>query len=388
MAGSPVPCRIEGDWPAGLAGRYLRIGPQPLPGSAVARWGTYPGLMHEVRIADGTAEYRFSRMGIEHGPSANVLVDGQDVLAIGESGPFWTIDAASLAATARPLVGGLNDTVAHAHPDSDGRLVVAALDYAARTATAWSWAGGQWVLRRTIELSSAAFVHDAQVIGDDLVLGLHPLVRTPGGLGWDVRRDSSTWLVARLDSDDEPTRAPVAPCFVWHGGWSSASPVSLVMRAPVRPTPGLFAQERVLDREIVAGVREWTLDHEAREVRERQLTDDPSDFPVPFGDNLVVALAGVVDGAPDYTRCSGVAIVGAAGESARRRHPGGTFGGEFRPVATSAGPVLMGLVMDPRDESTDLLVLDPTDLASAPLASVRIPALVPAGLHSAWLAAS
>lgn len=382
---SPAPCRVEGDWPAGLAGRYYRIGPHPLPGSTIARWGTYPGLLHEVRIAGGTAEYRLSRMGVGHGPSANVLVDDQDVLAVGESGAFWMIDRASLAATARPLVGGLRAPVAHAHADSAGRLVVTALDHAGRTATAWSWSGDHWVLRRAVALPSAAFVHDAQVIADDLVLGLHPLVQTPGGLTWDDRRGSSTWLVARLDSDDEPTLAPVAPCFVWHGGWASSDSATLVMRAPVRPTPGLFAHERVLDPEIVAGVREWKLDHDARVVHERQLTDDPSDFPVPFGDDLVVALAGVLDGGPDYTRCSGVAIVGAKGESARRRHPAGTFGGEFRPVATSHGMVLMGLVVDSADASTALLVLDPADLSGSPLATVRIPAVVPAGLHSAWL---
>ncbi len=385
--GAPIPCRVLGELPDGLAGSYYRIGPHPGAGSALARWGTYPGLLHEITIADGAAHYRSSRMGVGHGPSANVLVDGDDLLGVGEWGPFWAIDRGSLVASPRPLAGGLDSVVAHAHPDPAGRLVVTVVDYAEPSASAWSWTDGGWQLRRSIALPERAFIHDAQVIGADLVLGLHPLVLTQTGLRWDEGAETSTWLVAALDTDDEPLHAPFAPCFVWHGGWASSDASALVMRAPVRPTPGLFAVERGLDPSVIPGVREWTLDHDAQEVRERQLTDDPCDFPVPMGDVLVVGIAGSSRGVPDYTRCSGVAIVGGDGERVRRMHRKGCFGGEFRPVTTSAGVVLVGLVADPANNSTCLMLLDAGDICGPPVATVVIPTLVPAGLHSAWLSA-
>ncbi len=380
-----APCRIQGELPEGMHGSYFRIGPHPHDDSPLARWGTYPGLLHEVTIGDGRATYRSSRMGVLEGPSANVMADGDELIAVGEWGPFWSIDRPSLAAQLRPLASGSETTVAHAHADADGRLVVTVVDYDEMSASAWSWSDDDWTLRRAVSLPARAFIHDAQVIGSDLVIGLHPLMWSSSGLRWDARMNESTWLIATLDTDAEPIMAPAAPCFVWHGGWSSSDPRELVMRAPVRPTPGIFAAERVIDSSVLPGVREWVLDHRAREVRERQLTDDPCDFPVAMGEDLVVALAGTLGNSIDYTRCAGIAVVGSVGEVARRMHPTGSFGGEFRPVDTSFGTVLMGLVVDPASDSTTLEVLDARDVAGAPLASVVIPTLVPAGLHSAWL---
>ncbi len=387
---SATACDITGDWPKGLDGTFWRIGPHPTPQSPSMRWGAYPGLLVAVRVRDGQAEFMSSRMGSEQAPSASLLLLDDDLIGCGEGGPAWRIDQRTLDALPLPPTGGRMITVPHGRADAGGRLVVAAFDWPEQVVTAWSWTGSEWEARCTVDVPDRNYVHDALVVGDRLVLGLHPLVRTPRGMAWDDRRTHSTWAVARLDApNDEASTISVdsAPCFAWHAGWADiaiadAGAATITMRAPVRPTPGLFPHERVIDDSVLPGVREWELDVTSASVRERQLTDEPADFPVPMGERLIVGLAGEFQGAPDYTRCAGVAIVGPGGTQARRHHPPGWFGGEFRPVSTQAGTVLMGLVSG--TQSATLLVLDPDDLAGEPVASVEIPVSVPAGLHSAW----
>lgn len=379
-------CRISGRLPSGMTGTYFRIGPHPVPGSEPRRWGAYPGLLHAIRLdAEGRAFQASSRMGVDDGPSANVLVDGSDLIGAGETGPVWSIDRDRLSAAARPLTGGRATTVPHAHPDNSGRLVVTAVTEADAVVSAWSWESGEWRARRLVEVPDRSFLHDAQIVDDHLVLGLHPLRHSPRGLRWDIAKESSVWLIARLDSHEPPALVSSAPCFVWHGGIASHDAHAIVLRAPVRPTPGLAPDELVLAPEVVPGVREWRIDRDRGTATERQLTDEPCDFPVEFHGDLLVALAGDFAGGPDYTRCRGLARVGSGGEIDRRIHPDGSFGGEFRPVSTDEGEVLVGLIAWPG--ASELLILDPSDLSADPIARVHIPFGIPAGLHSAWLAA-
>ena len=378
------PCRLSGPLPQGLIGTYFRIGPHPLPGAIARRWGAHPGLLHAIRMdAGGAAWHTASRMAVEHGPGANLLVDCGELLAAGESGPVWAIDKDGLNAAARPLTGGRATTVPHAHPDSTGRLVVTALDEHDPVVSCWSWVAGEWQLRRVVDVPDRSFLHDAQIVNDQLVLGMHPLRHSPTGPRWDAAKESSVWLIAPLDSNERPSLVESAPCFVLHGGTATSDAREVLLRAPVRPTPGLARDEPVLDPSVVPGMREWRLDRIRGTATERQLTYDPCDFPVELDGDLIVGLAGERDGGPDYTRCRGVARVGPSGELDRRLHLRGSFGGEFRPVMTDDGMVLAGLITWP--DASELLILDPSDLSAEPLARVHVPVAIAAGLHSAWL---
>ena len=69
------------------------------------------------------------------------------------------------------------------------------------------------------------------------------------------------------------------------------------------------------------------------------------------------------------------------------RHPGEFV---FQPASPDAGEDegwLIGLVVDMRGRTTDLVILDAQAFEGAPVASIRIPHRVPAGFHGAWLAA-
>ncbi len=46
----------------------------------------------------------------------------------------------------------------------------------------------------------------------------------------------------------------------------------------------------------------------------------------------------------------------------------------------------MGFVYDPTRDSSDLVVLDASDMAAEPIATVRLPRRVPFGFHGNWVA--
>ena len=52
---------VEGVLPPELTGRYLRNGPNPLPGEASAHWFTGHGMVHGIRLREGRAEWYRNR---------------------------------------------------------------------------------------------------------------------------------------------------------------------------------------------------------------------------------------------------------------------------------------------------------------------------------------
>ena len=65
---APVPDEIDavdlpgrGRAPPELTGRYLRNGPNPLPGEPSAHWFTGHGMVHGVRLREGRAEWYRNR---------------------------------------------------------------------------------------------------------------------------------------------------------------------------------------------------------------------------------------------------------------------------------------------------------------------------------------
>ena len=52
---------VEGVLPPELTGRYLRNGPNPLPGESSAHWFTGHGMVHGIRLREGRAEWYRNR---------------------------------------------------------------------------------------------------------------------------------------------------------------------------------------------------------------------------------------------------------------------------------------------------------------------------------------
>lgn len=100
---------VRGSLPADLDGRYLRNGPNPLPGQDTGHWFTGHGMLHGIRLRGGRAEWYRNRWirtrKLEGHPfiRANATVDltvtpanthvirhAGTVLALCEAGlPYW-----------------------------------------------------------------------------------------------------------------------------------------------------------------------------------------------------------------------------------------------------------------------------------------------------------
>src|SRR5918993_5009004 len=52
---------VEGVLPPELVGRYLRNGPNPLPGEPSRHWFTGHGMVHGIRLREGRAEWYRNR---------------------------------------------------------------------------------------------------------------------------------------------------------------------------------------------------------------------------------------------------------------------------------------------------------------------------------------
>lgn len=52
---------VRGSLPPDLDGRYLRNGPNLLPGEGTGPWSTGHGMLHGIRLRDGRAEWYRNR---------------------------------------------------------------------------------------------------------------------------------------------------------------------------------------------------------------------------------------------------------------------------------------------------------------------------------------
>ncbi|MGH7292966.1 MAG: carotenoid oxygenase family protein, partial [Myxococcota bacterium] len=49
------------------------------------------------------------------------------------------------------------------------------------------------------------------------------------------------------------------------------------------------------------------------------------------------------------------------------------------------GGYVLGFVYDKARDNSDLVILDASDMAKAPVASIRMPRRVPHGFHGSWI---
>jgi carotenoid cleavage dioxygenase len=131
----------------------------------------------------------------------------------------------------------------------------------------------------------------------------------------------------------------------------------------------------------------WTLDLTTGVVAERQLDDRPAEFP-----RIDDRLAGLEARHGHVTGTSSGSLLRYdlhTGEVAVHTFGAGRTPDEaaFAPADDRPGGAgwLMTYVYDASTGTSDLVVLDATDLAAPPVATVHLPARVPHGFHGNWL---
>ncbi len=421
---------VTGVLPPELTGRYLRNGPNPLPGEDPGHWFAGHGMLHGVRLREGRAEWyrnrwvRTARLAGQQSTrpdgsrdlaavSANthVIEHAGRILALVEAGLPYEVTPA--LETVGPCdFGGRLTTAMTAHPKCDpstGELHF--FGYGARPPYLTYHrldASGSLVRSREIEVPGATMMHDFaitehHVVWLDLPVVFHrDLVGKALPYQWDDAYGARLGVM-RHDRDDAPVQwFDVDPCYVFHVGNAYEDPSGRIVLDAARYAaedftvmwPGLRGARPASGGGPAAAaatgaarMHRWILDPSTGTSTEQPLDDRGVEFPTIDDDRVgrpgryvyTVAPTAIVK----YDTVSGAATsheLGpdiAVGEAVFVPAPGANRredDGWLISIATR------------RDGSASrLLILNASDVTPGPVATVDLPRGVPAGFHGSWI---
>ena len=423
---APVPDETEafdlpvtGALPAELDGRFLRNGPNPLPGEHPGHWFTGHGMLHGVRLRGGRAAWyrnrwvRTAKFAGDAPPggrdlaynSANthVIEHGGALLALCEGGLPYRMTGELDTLGPYDFAGRLT-TAMTAHPKADpvtGELLFYGYSTAAPYLTFHvADAAGRLVRSEPIDVPGPTMMHDFAITEHHVLWLDLPVVYDAGRPGmpyaWDDAYGARIGVMPRAGG--AVRWIEVDPCYVFHVGNAREDSDGTIRLDAVRYRPaGFIGAWHGMGADTGAGARvrhttesergtlhRWTIDPAAGTVREQQLDDRDVEFPTLF-DAFV--------GRPNrylYTMGGpGLVKYDAQGDTATEyvAGPGDHLG---EPVFVPARGTRLEddgwllTIATPGDGSASrLLVLDATDLSD--VAAVHLPRRVPAGFHGSWI---
>jgi carotenoid cleavage dioxygenase len=415
---------VEGALPPELRGRYLRNGPNPVPGREPSHWFVGDGMLHGVRIEEGRAEWYRSRWVrtktwetgedfVKEDGSVDRSVGVANTHVICHAGRILALVESSLPTEVTPDL----DTVGPF--DFEGRLTTAMTAHPKRCATTGellffgysflppyltyhrATADGELVQSEDIEVPGPTMVHDFNVTATRVVWMDLPIVfdmelalqgRFP--YVWSDDYGARLGVMPRTGGTTDVRWFDIDPCFVFHPANAHEDDAG-VITVDVARYPELWrGAPEGFDHK--ASLWRWTIDPAAGTVDEKQLDDQPAEFPridprrvglphryawlagenlegndVDFGPAILKHDARTHRVEPYRLRASQ-----AAGEPV------------FVPASSSSGEDegwVLSYVYDSATNGSELLVLDAHDWGTAPVARVPLPRRVPFGFHGSWV---
>jgi carotenoid cleavage dioxygenase-like enzyme len=433
---------VTGTLPAGLNGRYLRNGPNPLgledPGYRFleGHWFLGPGMVHGVRLRDGKAEWYRNRWvrsqllaeatdekwpagpvhdDMDFAANTHIIAHAGRYLATVEAGPLpyelsGELDTVGPCDFSSTLPGGF---AAHTKLDhATGELHAIAYF--------WAWDYVQHVIIGTggtvsrttdIAVADGPMMHDFALTPSYVVLLDLPVTfsldAVSAGLKlpytWNPAHQARVGLLPRGGTAAGVRWFEVDPCWVFHtlnayddGG---RVVVDLVRYAGAYDVSTLTGPGPLtLDR--------WVIDPRTGTVAQQRLDDRPQEFP-----RIDERVTGQLH------RYGYSAVIGAVGHATIS--PGGDFADEafsnallkhdltagtvqaheFGQDATAGEAVfaaaapgaaeddgyVMAYIHNPDRGAADLVLLAAQDFTAEPIARVHLPARIPLGFHGSWI---
>lgn len=407
---------VEGAIPAELDGWYLRNGPNPR--KAGGHWFSGDGMIHGIRIEDGAAKWYRNRWVrtdsfIENFPIYNadgtrnlragtanthVVNHAGKTLALVESSLPYEITNDLETVGAYDFGGKLVDSMT-AHPKicpTTGELHFFGYGNIFEPHVTYhrADANGDLVINRPLDVKALTMMHDFAMTASHVIFMDLPIVfdldialgaKAEMPYRWDDSYGARLGVLRRDDPFGEVRWFEIDPCYVFHvaNAHDSADGTSVVVQA-VR-YPELWRDSGGFDAEGV--LWKWTIDLAAGTVSEHQLDDRGVEFPR-IDDRLagLPAQYSVSVGNHGWVRNdlrTGDAVTHDLGD-------GGP--GEAVFVPSPSGPAgetngwYLGYVYDPSRDGSDLVILDASDFAGAPVARIKLPTRVPYGFHGNWIA--
>ncbi len=423
---------VTGTIPPQLDGTYLRIGPNPVAGDPKTyHWFLGDGMVHGVRLKGGRAPWYRNRwirshhvgeaLGVPVAPGPrNGTFDTVNTNVIGHAGStFALVEAGStpvrldddLDGQSYDDFGGTLGGSFTAHPHLDplsGELHAIAYNAREPERIRHLVVGRDGTVRRKLDIpvQHGPSIHDCAVTGRYVVILDLPVTFSIGALmaghsfpyRWNPSHRARVGLLPREGAAADIVWIDVDPCYIFHTANAFDLPDGRVVLDAV-VYDRMFAGHSPGPNAAPRGFERWTLDPGARTVARRVLDPAPQEFPRPderrIGQPYRYAYAlGLPDEmTPDL-------VVGTyiykhdidAGTRQRHEFGPGRHPGEFVFVPRGPGEDegwLVGYVIDTgAGGATDLVILDAADFEGAPVASVHIPARVPAGFHGNWIASA
>jgi 8'-apo-carotenoid 13,14-cleaving dioxygenase len=415
---------VTGTIPAALDGRYLRMGPNPMkPNAARYHWFAGDGMIHGIRIKDGRALWYRNRwirskavtraLGepATEGPrhafdtvNTNVVHFANQTLGVVEAGST-PVEIGEQLDTLRytDFDGTLHGSfTAHPHVDpASGEMQAVCYDVTKRSAVRYVVVTPAGKVRRevSIPVKHGPMIHDCAFTQRFAVILDLPVTFSWGAAirafnfpyRWRASHEARVGLLPREGEADEIIWCPIDPCYVFHTVNSYDRPDGKVVLDVVvhdrmfwRITSGPDSTRCALER--------WVVDPASRKVERQILDGTPQEFPRADERRL---------GQPyryAYTMELTTPFLGLRlfkHDLETRSRQAHDFGPGRHPCEFAFVPAhaqaeedegwLFGFVVDASRQVTDLVILDARNFEAAPLASVRIPHIVPPGFHGNWV---
>ncbi len=414
---------VEGSLPPELNGLYLRNGPNPHTGRS-GHWFMGDGMLHGIRLDQGQASWyrnRYVQTRALNEPDARMIGDDGSVdhtigvnnthvirhagriLALVESS-FPSEIAPDLSTIGPYDYNGRLDTAMTAHPKVcplTGELHFFGYGFFPPYLTYHRVsAAGELVHSQVIDVPGPTMVHDFSitehyVLFMDLpvVFDLELAMQGTMPYRWDEDYGARIGVLRRPGAghsgglDPEAVRwFDIDPCYVFHPMNSFEDGAGIVFDTARYPE---LWRSKSTNFNNDAALHRWRIDLGVGTVTEEVLDDRAIEFPR-VNENLVglpnrfgyaVATFGEQNSLVKYDLLSGVSTAHDFGAA---QIPGEAVFAPSGNPGEDAG-WLLTYVYDKPTDSSSFVVLDASDIAAAPVASIRLPQRVPFGFHGSWL---
>jgi carotenoid cleavage dioxygenase-like enzyme len=409
---------VEGSIPPELDGWYLRNGPNPR--QATGHWFSGDGMLHGIRVEDGRAAWYRNRWvrtdsfendfplynedGTRNLRSAvantHVVNHAGKTLALVESSLPYEVTNELETIGAYDFGGKLVDSMT-AHPKicpTTGEMHFFGYGNIFEPYVTYHRvdANGELTINRPVDVKAMTMMHDFALTAEHVIFMDLPIVfdvevaaKGDGDMPFRWSDEYGARLgVMRRDDPFGPIRwFEIDPCYVFHVANAYDSGNTIVLQAARYPE--LWRSSGGFEANAVMWT--WTIDLARGTVSERQLDEHTVEFPR-IDDRLagLQARFAVSVGNDKLVRqdlTTGNSVEHAFGTAASPGVPGeAVFVPSDGPADESAGYYL-GYVYDPARNGSDLVILDASDFAADPVATIKLPHRVPFGFHGNWIGA-
>ena len=422
---------VTGAIPPELTGRYFRNGANPQTGES-EHWFVGDGMIHGIELDGGQANWyrnRYVRTPCYANPGTermelyldpetfafNYDVGVANTHVIGHNGQVLALEEGSFPYKLTPELDtvGFHDydgkltTAMTAHPKicpETGELLFFGYSSLPPYLTYHRVnAAGELVQSNEITVGGPTMMHDFAVSRNHAIFMDLPAVfdmelAMQGGMPirWSDEYPARFGVMPREGSDADVQWFDIDPCYVFHTLNAHDEGDEVVMRGcrleELWRDSADIGDASTTDTEMHPKMWEWRMNTATGAVSERQLDEQPSEFPrvpdaqVGLDSRYGYTMSAVFEG-------TGEIIKYDLHNDSRTSHvfPEGQTPGEsvFVPAEGASNEddgYLMTYVYDKSADKSHLTILDASNMAADPVAQVHLPRRIPTGFHGSWIA--